>query len=247
MSRALLGKWRRWLDRILNEQLSDLLVNQHIFKQLGDCTAPYVGMYQSADLAEWMKQGYIAFAATGVRRMLEEPAKPPKPKPCPNCGHMLVKPKPEDSLSLVVLLRDIEQGIGQNAPLFTRSWFRKRYTDKNLPTRFADRDFDKITRSKTARALSASRVRRDIEALHRIARPVRRLVNKAVAHTSRDRRKIGRLKYKQLNDAIQALADAYRLYSLLIAGSYPTPLVPFDSYDVTDDFKKLWPEKVAGG
>ncbi len=55
MNRALFTKWRRWLDRIYTEQLSDLLVNQHILERMGDCIAPYVGTYQSADLAEWMK------------------------------------------------------------------------------------------------------------------------------------------------------------------------------------------------
>jgi hypothetical protein len=146
-----------------------------------------------------MIEGYVAFAATTVRRMLEEPFKPPKPVLCRNCGKTVIKPRPEDSMSLVVLLRDIEQ----NASLFKRAWFRKRYTDKKLPVSVADREFNTIIRSKTASELSASRVRRYIDALHRVARPVRRLVNKAIAHTSRDRRKIGKPRFRQLDDAIE--------------------------------------------
>ena len=241
MSNRRFRKWRRWLDRILVEQLTGLIGSQQVFRQLGACTAPYAGTTRSADLAAWMTQGYIAFAATTVRRMLEEPTRPPKPKLCPTCGTTIVKPKPQDSLSLVVLLRDIEHAIEQNATLFTRSSLRKRYTDKNLPARFGGRDFNKISRSKTAKALSASRVRREIDTLNRVARPVRRLVNKAVAHTSRDRRKLGRTTFQQLNDAIDALAETYRLYSILIVGSCPDPLVPEDEYDVVADFKRVWP------
>jgi len=239
MSAALFSKWRRWLDRILNEQLSDLLINQHIFEQLGDCTAPYVKTYQSADLAAWMTQGYVVFAATTVRRMLEEPARPPRPVPCPHCGEIIVKPKPQKSLSLVILLRDIEQ----NSSLFTREWFRKRCAKKNMSVSFADRDFNKITRNRTAKVLSISRVRRDIDALHRVARPIRRRVNKLIAHTARDRRKVGRAKFTQLNDTIKALTETYQLYSLLIAGTPLSPLVPFEDYDVVADFKKIWPSR----
>lgn len=243
MSSALLRKWQRWLKRIRDEQLSDLLINKHIFKQLCDCTVPYAGTCQSSELAGWMKQCYIAFAATAVRRMLEEPAHPPKPKRCPKCDHIIVTPKPKKSLSLIALLRDIEQSIEKNPSLFTRSWFRKLYTDENLPNQLADRDFNKITRRKSAKTLSASRVRRDIDALYRIACPVRRLVNKAIAHTSLDRRKVGCPKYKQLNDAIRALTDTYEIYWLLIFETEPIRLMPPGSYNVTDDFNKIWPSR----
>lgn len=116
MSEALFKKWHSWLKRIENDQLSDLLINRYIFRQFTGCTAPYVGKYNAAELAHWMEQCYIAFASTAIRRMLEEPARPPTPVNCPKCGHTIVKPKPQESVSLVILLRDIEQ----NASLFTR-------------------------------------------------------------------------------------------------------------------------------
>jgi hypothetical protein len=235
MSSTLFRKWRRWVDRIRKEQLSDLLVNQHIFKQLGDCTAPYTGTCKGSNLAKWMQQGYIAFAATAVRRMVEEP------------GNLK-----QQSVSLVILLRDIERNIEQNASLFTREWFRQRCVD-NMATipiesihEHANGGFNKITRSTRAAALSASRVRRDIAAIKRMAYPVRKLVNKVIAHTERDRRKVGRLKYKSLNDAIQVLADTYRLYVLLIEGAWRDPLVPLSGHDVCSDLKKIWPDRKSG-
>jgi hypothetical protein len=64
-------KWAGWLRRIENEQLRDLIINRHFFKQLQECTAPHVGTYKGADISEWMVQNYVAFAATAIRRMTE--------------------------------------------------------------------------------------------------------------------------------------------------------------------------------
>ena len=88
-------KWSRWLDRILNEQLRDLLINRHIFKQFQGCTATYVGTYQGAELSEWMVQNYIAFATMAIRRMIERPKNSWK------------------SISLGILLEDLA-GTGSN-------------------------------------------------------------------------------------------------------------------------------------
>lgn len=89
--------------------------------------------------------------------------------------------------------------------------------------------------------LSARRVKMDIIALAKIAGPARRLVNKTVAHSTRDRRKIGRPTFKDLDDAIDALENKYQLYSLLINGNYRNPLTFEANYCVQDDLKKIWP------
>jgi hypothetical protein len=242
MSAHLLRKWGKWLDRILEQQLRGLLINQHIFSQLRQSTPPRVGKRQSENLAEWIVQGYVAFSATAIRRMLEEPVKPPKPKLCPKCGHIIVQPKAQHSLSLVILLRDIEQAIDQDPALFTLSGFTKRYTKRDLPAHFAQRDFCQITRSEKARKLSVGRVRRDINALRKVGSPVRRLANKVVAHTSRDRRKIGRTKFKDLEQAVEMLAETYERYQILVGGAWVKPLVPPSAYDVADALKKIWPD-----
>ncbi len=245
MSASLFRKWRGWLDRIYSDQLADLLVNQHIFRQLAECTQRYVGTRHSADLAYWMKQGYIAFAATAVRRMLDEPMKPLKPVRCEKCGHVMKRPKPNDSVSLVALLRDLQQHAG----LFTREWYRKRYLKRTVKeswqvdklTTFADRDFGVITGRRGLQSLSADRIKQHIDTLVKVARPVRRLVNKAIAHTDADRRRIGRPKFNQLDAAIEVLASTFERYSLLIRGSCLSPLVDFDAYNVKGDLLKIWP------
>ncbi|MCC6125549.1 MAG: hypothetical protein IT426_11345 [Pirellulales bacterium] len=243
MSNDLFCKWRGWLDRIRKEQLFDLLINQHIFKQLGQCTAAYVGTHQGAKLAEWMKQGYIAFSGTTVRRMLEKPPEPAKAIFCNNCGNQINKrtQKPNESISLVILMQDIKE----HASVITREMFKERFKKDPLGT-IADREFNKITRSKTAKVLLPEIVDSDIKELEEVAKPVRNLVNKVIAHTERDCSKVGKLNFKQLNDAIDALANAYKRYSILVRGSYPNPLVPLDNFDVLDDLKKIWPERKSG-
>lgn len=74
-----------------------------------------------------------------------------------------------------------------------------------MATRIAGRDFDSIARKRGATHISSGRIDRDIKRLERVAMPVRRLVNKVVAHTERDRRRIGKLKYGQIDAAIDEI------------------------------------------
>ena len=211
-------KWRRWLDRILTEQLEPLLINQHIYRQLSDCLKRYEGTCKSAELAVWMQEGYVAFAATRIRCMIEEP-------------HWKWK-----SVSLVILLRDLSQ---HHAKL-TRERFRRMYQGK-VRVGLADREFDGIAREKGATCISSTRIERDISAIKRVADPVRRLVNKVVAHTEEDRQRMGECKYSDLDRAIDLLEETYRRYRMLIHGSCPSPLVFLHHYDVANDLRRIWP------
>ena len=91
--------------------------------------------------------------------------------------------------------------------------------------------------------MSLKRVKCDIDALKQITAPVRKLVNKAFTHTEWDRRKHGKLKYEQLNIAVETLALTYARYHELIVGSCPDPIVPLDTYDVLSDLEKIWPKE----
>jgi hypothetical protein len=215
---SLFKKWSRWLDRIENEQLRDLLINRHIFQQLQECTAPHVGTHQGVELVEWIVQNYIAFAATAIRRMMERPKKSWK------------------SISLRILLED----LAANDALLTRQRYRS--LSKNpVAQRFADRDFNKIARNKTVTHVTAARIRRDIKEIEAACASVKRLVNKVVAHTEVDRRKVGKIKLGQIDQAINLLETAFQRYSQLIHGKVCDPLVPLNDIDVRPDLKKIWP------
>ena len=217
------AKWKRWLHRIENDQLRDLLINRHIFRQFQECTAPHAGSYQGAELSGWMIQTYIAFAATTIRRITESPRSKPNPK--------------WRSISLLILLED----MAANDTLLTRQRYRSYYYKNSLASRFADRDFDSITRSKAAQHLTASRIRRDIKQIKNVCEPVKTLVDKVVAHTEEDRRKIVRIKFGQIDRAIDLVEATFQRYALLVNARVCHPLVPFEDFDVRQDLKKIWP------
>ena len=221
-------KWRRWLDRILTEQLDPLLVNRHIYRQLSDCLKKYEGTDQSAELAVWMDQGYVAFAATRIRCMIEQP----RPQPRKHKQRQSWK-----SLSLVILLEDLKT----NHTVLTRDRFRRMYGRACVHETLADRGFDRIARRNGATCIPPARIERDIAALKRVAAPVKRLVDKVVAHTEQDRRRVGKCKYNDLDKAIDLLEKTFCRYRSLIHGSWPEPLVSLDGFDVTNDLLKIWP------
>lgn len=218
MGNALYKKWSGWLKRIEKEQLRDLLINRHIFKQFQECTAPHVRTYQGAELSEWMVQNYIAFTATAIRRMIEKPKKNWK------------------SISLRILLED----LADNATVLTRQRYRNLYKN-SVVLPFADRDFNKIAGNKKDSHVSKARIQRDIEEIVAACRPVERLVNKVVAHTEADRRKVGKIKHAQIDKATELLEATFQRYSLLVHGSVCDPLVPLKDIDVRADLKKIWP------
>lgn len=218
MSPQLIGKWRRWLTRIENDQLQDLLINRRIFHQFRDCIALHVGSDRGADLASWMCQNYVSFAASAIRRMAE----PPKAR--------------WKSISLIVLLKDLTA----NDSLLTRDWFRGLYKNSTAK-RFADRDFATITGSNAATKMSAGRINRDIDALKGASKKIEKFVDKVVAHTEADRRKVPCVQYGEIDKAIDLLELTYRRYCLLLNGSCPNPIVPLDDCDVRPDLKRIWP------
>jgi len=221
-------KWRRWLDRILEEQLDPLLVSRHIHRQLSDCLSKYEGTSKSAELAVWMDQGYVAFAATRIRCMIEQPRRQPK---------KLKQRRGWKSLSLVILLEKLKT----NHAVFTRERFRRMYRRAGVHERLADRDFDRIARKRGAIYIARARIERDIAALKRVAAPVKRLVDKVVAHTEEDRRRVGKCSYNDLDKAIDLLEETFCRYRSLIHGSCPDLLGSLKGLDVTNDLLKIWP------
>jgi hypothetical protein len=233
-----LQRVRRLLQRMQQDQLEDLVVNRHIFQQFEEATKKHVGTDHSTELAEWMAQCYVGYASTAIRRMVEPPPTTPKPKTCANCGHTLStpKPKPESSVSLVILLEELKK----HPALLTRQRFLK-MCKKGGPVaeRFADQWFDKIVEQQGAASVPTAVIDQDIATLKQQTKQVKRLVNKLVAHTEMDRRRIGTHRYGDLNSAVKVLSEVYRKYALLIEGKEPT--FPLDDFDVSEDFAKLWP------
>jgi hypothetical protein len=223
-----IAEWRCLLDRIENEQLSDLLINHHIFKHFNDCITPCADTYRAGELARWMAQNYVAFVTTTIRKMVE-PWK-----------------KNRESISLVILLEQLEQ----NNTLLTREWFRQLY-ENSVDKRFADRAFAEADRAfaeiagdATATIVPVARIERDIEDLKDATKDITTLVNKVIAHTKEDRRKVPLVRFGQLGKAIDLLHTTFRRYRLLLNGNGSNPIVPLNYFDcVKEDLKLIWPPR----
>jgi len=215
----LIRKWRRWLKRIEREQLQDLLINQHFFHQFRDHIAScHEGRTEHAEFAEWIVQVHTAFVTTAIRRIVEKPSRFWK------------------SISLRILLED----MAKNDIELTRERYLALYRGSSKK-RFGNRDFNRIAREKGAIKLTSRRINRDIEELDQACESVYRLVNKVVAHTEEDRRKIGRTKYRDFDKAIKKIVVTFQRCALLLNGKTSEPLVPIDDYDISDSLNLLWP------
>ncbi len=221
-------KWQGWLDRIWRDQLYGLMVNRHIFQQVNSCTKKYAKSHVGADISHFMVDGYVTLASTAIRRMIE----PPNPNPKWRC------------VSLRILLEDLKS----HQQLLTFGRFHRMYIRKmqravglSVAQEQARKDFYRVTRNKKGSCVSASRIDRDIAAITRAARPVKRLVDKVVAHTEEDKRKRGRTKFADLDRAIDVLEETYSRYYLLINRSDWSADALLDDTDVTPDLKKIWP------
>jgi len=166
-----------------------------------------------------MTDNYVAFAATAIRRMMEKHT------------------TRWNSISLRILLDD----MADNDAVLTRKRHRSLY--KGPTVEVADEHFNELVRSNSARYFSASRIRPDIRVLEEVCRPIKRLVDKVIAHTEADRRRVGRVRFEQLDRAVDALELTFRRYDQLVRGSTVTPSLPPGYFDVRDDFLELWPAK----
>jgi hypothetical protein len=210
-------KWSDWLEQIHEEQLRDLLINRHIFHQFRDSVNPHGDRLQAPELAEWMHQGYVAYAIAAVRKMAQQPKK----------GF--------NSLSLGILLDDLKA----NQPRLTRATFGQMYDPNSPARRLADRDFDQVSGTSGCNAFPLAVIDRDIQDLKAVARPVKELADKVMFHTDMDRSNITIPTYGQFDQAIDFLRDTFAKYHLLITARAYVP-VPLDDFDVRGALARLW-------
>lgn len=213
----LIAKWRRWLDRIEEDQLRDLLINRRIFHQFRDCIEPYVDGDRGAELANWMARNYVASAVTSIRRMVESPGRKWK------------------SISLIILLEE----MAKNDSLLSRERFSRLYQSSSVK-QFVNRDFAKIAGNKNDTLVRAAKINRDIRALKSACQRIKKLVDKVVGHTEEDRRKVPRVRFGEIDRAIDLLETTFKRYYILLKGTCPDPLVPWDDFEVMEDLNQIW-------
>jgi hypothetical protein len=197
-----------------------LLINRHVYRQLAD---GFAGRFREDDghaLFDWSQQVYIAFAATAIRRMAEK--------------GWVTKSGKRKSVSLVGLLED----MGSSVDVLTRERFGRLYP-RHVPSGLVDRDFEGIVRCRKKTEMPPGRIKRDIREIVRVCAPIRRLTDKSVAHSDRDRRTVGKVSIRQIDNAVNVLEATYRRYCLLVNGVVRSG-VPLADYDVSQDVRRLF-------
>ena len=210
-------EWRDSLVQIHDEQLRDLLANRHIFHQFRDSVNRHAGDLRVPELAEWMHQGYLAFACATVRKMAQQPKQ----------GF--------NSVSLGILLDDLKNHHAR----LTRANFVQLYDQNSPARRFADRDFDGVVGTPGCSSVPVAIIDKDIQDLKDITRPVKHLTDQVIVHTDLSRSKVTIPTYGQLDRAIDFLRDIFARYHLLLTARTYAP-VPLDDHDVSRALARLW-------
>jgi hypothetical protein len=183
-----LDELRNNLNAVFELQLQDVLRNRLIFARLVDAWTRGPARTGASDLQGFMWQGYLAFASTTVRRMVDQ------------------DPRSVSLHNFLKALRD-----SQTFRLISRAEFASRYANERIKRKLSDRHYDKVTGG--ASELTATIVDRDIAEIRNAAQRVRRFVNTVVAHSNRvpDPATLD-----DLNRAIDTLAAVYDRYALAL-------------------------------
>ncbi|MEX2141710.1 MAG: hypothetical protein WD894_20765 [Pirellulales bacterium] len=216
MSATLFRRWNAILTRI--EDLAQLLVSREVFRRAQEAWGrTAANQYLATDLANWMANNYVAYAATAIRRIAEPPN------------------RRWEVISMAVLLHE----LAANNQLLTRERFVAGYKRKIVRERFANRDFDRLIGRAGARLFPRNVINKDIRRLKRAVKPVKSLVDKVIGHTQEKRFRT-KVFYRDLNASIDTIAELFQKYNQLITGSKPS-LEHEHLVDVEDDRRKIWP------
>lgn len=218
-----LRRLQRALDRVYDDQLRDLIIYREVFRQVGQVWKAATNRSTALDLSNFLQHTYLVAATVGIRRVSEPTPKFPR--------------KGQNTLSLVVLLEELAELNTE----FTRDWYVAKYRNKGVRGRFASRDFSEIVGSATANHLPLRQINGDIAAIRRTVAPLKRLVDKAIAHTEADRRRKGRQTWSMIDTAIQLLGTIYRRYYLLLNAASFDPFDVASDVDVAEHLRKIWP------
>jgi hypothetical protein len=237
--RQLFPRWRCWLDR-LDGEFTELLQQQKNYHALRDIWNRNIGRLERGEIGRSMAQGYVAFACTAIRRLVEPPRRNPTKNP---------KKDPRLSISLVILLRDIQE----NAHLFTRDRLRKLYRRKKPKEQMhvfvgvADRVFNDVVKNPHEQSLPSARIDQEVRAMNRATRRIERFVDKTIAHHERNLIRVGRpIRFDEIDEAIEVLLDCYRRYSLFVTGQWCYPGVEDDDdLDIRQDLMRVWPDALV--
>jgi hypothetical protein len=102
------------------------------------------------------------------------------------------------------------------------------------------RDFDEVFASPDAECIDGERVRSDSETLAASVKPIKRYVDKHIAHYDRSRKPSDVPSFDDLDQAINALGEIFKHYLILLTGADRDPIEPIPQYDWVAPFRMPW-------
>jgi hypothetical protein len=210
--------WADTLEKIEYRQLGRLLLHQRTYQQLSPAWDRHIGEHRAAELMWFMYDGYIAFAASAMRRMVD---------------------RSSDSISLSNLLTDLKRP--ESLALLSRESFLGRFSDhRNLPVYLLVQDLY-FSATDGEPDLTADKIDEHLTQITDAVAPVRRLVNKGIAHS--DITAEVATTHAELDMAIATFVSVFDKYSILIrCRSIQTHVENIKvGGDVSEFIQHIWP------
>jgi hypothetical protein len=209
--------WLRWLEGI-DREVTQLALDRFVFQRLGEITH-HADLPQSYLFDAW-NYWYVRSQATAVRRQCEV--------------H-------RDAASLASLLDQIRAYPN----VLTRSRYVGLYLvgedderEREHYQRRGNEAFDRLA-GQGNETIPAGRIEADLQRLAEVAKPVKDLVDRLVAHW--DRRGLSELPtFADLNAAIDVIGEVYRDWSQWLTAEYRAELVPVFQYDWEAPLRVAW-------
>lgn len=203
------ARWCAWLTRI-DTDLTQLALARWTFRTLS-------AMTQTADLPpsfafEVLSDWYVRAQATGVRRQTE------------------IHP---DAASLATLL----DRMATHPEVMTRDRYLSLAPNDEYLRMLDDRHFDRVAGA-GSNLIPPERPREAIERLQVAALPVKRYVDRIVAH--QDRRETSLPTYEDLDTALDTIEHEFRTWNGWLTGTDRIFMVPVPQYDWLAPFRVAW-------
>lgn len=206
-----LTTWLEWLGRI-QQDILELGENRAWFREVMRIYDLNPSLAENAYFFDRLIRNYATTMAVGIRRQRD------------------TNP---DSVSMARLLQDLQA----NATTVTRAWFASTYTRNPLGPVAGHRDFDTFAPN-GGPTLDPAIVQRDFDTLQNLAKPLKKYVDKQIAHHDAKGRGVTAT-YGELDAALDELRRLLKRYFLLLRQGALSPDV-VNQMPRTDIFLTPW-------
>lgn len=208
-------KMKSWLGT-LERAITDLRVDQHIFWEVQGIVRANPKVHSPGDFNAWMARMYSSAMSVAIRRQVDADKR---------------------SVCFVGFLQDVKK----TPTVVSRAQYVAQFREANLPDFLAHRDFDNLV-GVGAEHPDPAAIEEEIRTLKQRAEPLRRYVNKRVAH--HDEKDFTDFpKFKDIDDAIEYLEILLKRYLLLFHAKGLTQVLPYWQHDWKAVFYQAWIEQ----